>query len=128
MPKKRFQFLQIHFYTYRYLLIVYFERTKTRYTAMAFVPPIIFFWKKDQLNNTLIYKHECIHHRQMLELLILPFYIWYISEYLIHRIKGKKHQEAYHAISFEREAYYGEKIKNYASKPQWFGFLKFLLK
>lgn len=126
MPKKRLQLFNIEIYTYKYILIIYFERTQTRYTAMAFIPPIVVFWKKESLQNLLIYKHECIHHRQMLELLILPFYIWYISEYCIYRLKGKNHDESYRSISFEKEAYYGEKIKHYASKPKWFGFWRFL--
>ncbi len=62
----------------------------------------------------------------MLELLIIPFYVWYFSEYLISRYNGLSHMDAYLNISFEQEAYYGENIASYASKPRWYGFLKYI--
>lgn len=112
-------------YRYKYMLVLYHERPKTMYSAMALVPPFILIWKEKQMNNSKLYKHECIHHRQILELFILPFFLWYILEYLISRLKGMKHYEAYRNISFEKEAYHGENISNYASRPRWYGFLKF---
>lgn len=45
--------------------------------------------------------HEAIHTKQMQEMLYIPFYIWYIIEYLIKLFKGN----AYRNLSFEREAY-----------------------
>ncbi|AFD55134.1 hypothetical protein RA0C_0118 [Riemerella anatipestifer ATCC 11845 = DSM 15868] len=49
--------------------------------------------------------HEKIHLRQQLELLILPFFVWYGLNYLWNLIKYKNHREAYRNIIFEQEAY-----------------------
>ena len=113
-------------YRYGYMLVCYYERPQTIYAAMALMPPLVLVWKQKHLHSAALYKHECIHHRQIIELCIFPFFIWYGLEYFIGRLKGLKHYEAYRNISFEKEAYHGEKISGYASKPQWFGFLKFL--
>ncbi|MCU7570485.1 hypothetical protein [Riemerella anatipestifer] len=74
------------------------------YTAMA-VFPFIFLKKKEYKNNKYLLNHEKIHLRQQLELLILPFYLWYGLNYLYNLFKYKNHKEAYHNIIFEREAY-----------------------
>ena len=43
-----------------------------------------------------------IHWKQQMEMLIIPFYVWYFIEWVIKLFKyGKK---AYYNISFEREA------------------------
>ena len=38
--------------------------------------------------------HERIHHRQQLEMLLLPFYVWYVLEYAYHRLRGLDHYAA----------------------------------
>lgn len=50
----------------------------------------------------------------MKELLILPFYLIYLAEWIIglFRYKGKM-MKSYYSISFEREAYRHENDKNY---------------
>lgn len=108
------------------MLVYYYERPTSRYSAMALMPPFILLWKRSHLYNDKLYKHECIHHRQILELLVVPFFVWYLAEYFGGRLKGLKHYEAYRNISFEKEAYYGENVPEYASQPRWFGFLKFM--
>lgn len=55
--------------------------------------------------NEFILNHEKIHSRQMWELLILPFYLIYILEWLIKLIIYRNNYLAYKNISFEREAY-----------------------
>lgn len=49
--------------------------------------------------------HERIHTHQMLELLIVPFYIIYLLEWLVRLIQYRSFFKAYLNISFEREAY-----------------------
>lgn len=56
------------------------------------------------IDNTLI-NHERIHTRQMLELLIIPFYLIYLVEWLVRLAMTRNWFEAYKTISFEREAY-----------------------
>lgn len=47
--------------------------------------------------------HGKIHERQQVEMLILPFYLWYLAEFLIRRL-SKPRKEAYLSILFEKEA------------------------
>lgn len=49
--------------------------------------------------------HEMIHTEQMKELLYIPFYLWYVLEWLIRLAIYRNTREAYRNISFEREAY-----------------------
>ncbi len=50
-------------------------------------------------------RHELIHTRQQRELLFVGFFIIYIAEWCYHLIRLRSPLRAYHAISFEREAY-----------------------
>ncbi|MBT0535851.1 hypothetical protein PG592_08870 [Riemerella anatipestifer] len=74
------------------------------YTAMA-VFPFIFLKNKKYQSNRYLLNHEKIHLRQQLELLILPFFVWYGLNYLWNLFRYKNHREAYRNIIFEREAY-----------------------
>lgn len=49
--------------------------------------------------------HEAIHTAQMKELLYIPYYLWYIIEWLVLLIKYGDATEAYANIRFEKEAY-----------------------
>jgi hypothetical protein len=49
-------------------------------------------------------RHELVHVGQINRLGLLPFYKRYLHEYLRHRRAGLPSHEAYHRISFEREA------------------------
>lgn len=69
--------------------------------------------------------HESIHTKQMKEMLYIPFYLWYIVEYLI-RLLGKG--DAYRNISFEQEAYSNEKDMNYLKNRKHFSWFKYLKK
>ncbi len=68
--------------------------------------------------------HERIHARQQLEMLVIPFLIWYVLEYLILRLKYN-HDDSYRNIVFEREAYLNESDLDYLKKRKRFSFLKF---
>lgn len=57
--------------------------------------------------------HEKIHLKQQVELLVVPFYLIYLLEFVVHFIKTKDVQQAYMSISFEREAY------KYHSQPKY---------
>jgi len=71
-----------------------------------------------------IINHEKIHLRQQLELLIFPFYIIYLVNYLINLIQYKKHHLAYRNIIFEKEAYDHETDLNYLKNGSWYGWIK----
>lgn len=68
--------------------------------------------------------HEAIHTAQMKEMLYLPFYVWYLGEYIV-RLFGKGN--AYRNISFEREAYNNQQNLDYLKSRKhfsWFNYLK----
>ena len=74
-----------------------------------------------------ILNHERIHLRQQLELLIVPFYVWYLFEWLVRLVYFRNIDKAYRNISFEREAYKNEKDLDFLkSRPLW-NFIKYLL-
>lgn len=65
--------------------------------------PFIFF--ADRSPDPFIVNHEFIHVQQIKRHGVGKFYFLYLYEYLRHRLKKKRHYEAYMAISFEKEAY-----------------------
>ena len=67
--------------------------------------------------------HELIHERQAKEMLFVFFYLWYLIEWLF-RLTGKGN--AYHNISFEREAYTNQNNLLYLSKRKMFNFIKYI--
>jgi hypothetical protein len=70
--------------------------------------------------------HEAIHTAQMRELGYVPFYLWYVLEWLIKRhFFGK---EAYRHISFEQEAYENMYRYLYTDYRKRYSFLKYILK
>ncbi len=94
------------------------------YSAMAIYPFILI--KTDEMrHDAILINHERIHHRQQLELLILPFYIIYGLNYLYHLAKHRSHYQAYRYIIFEREAYALEKDFDYLKRRRMFAFLKY---
>ena len=95
------------------------------YAAITVFPFIILDSLTNKGNKVLL-NHEKIHLKQQLELLILPFFIWYFLEYLYRLFQFKKHNIAYRNISFEREAYSNDKDLDYLSKRKLFGFLAYI--
>lgn len=95
------------------------------YRGMAVFPFILMKYYKDQVNVVFL-NHEKIHLRQQLEMLILPFFIWYIVEFFIRFIQYKNKDLAYRNISFEREAYINEADLNYLKSRSFFQFLRYI--
>ena len=95
------------------------------YTGIAIFPFVFLKSKALKLNSVLI-NHEKIHLRQQLELLVLPFYIFYIIEFLLKLVQYKSWQKAYRNISFEREAYFNEADLEYLNNRPFWSFLKYL--
>jgi len=109
------------------ILIVFKYLTPRGFRGLTFYPFVFLADKDDKLNKVFI-NHEKIHIRQQLELLILPFYLWYFVEYLFRLIQFKDRKEAYFNISFEREAYSNEKDLNYLKSRSFWRFLKYVKK
>jgi hypothetical protein len=95
------------------------------YIGMSVFPFIILKYKiyKD---NVVTINHEKIHIRQQLELLILPFYIWYFLDFGYKYLKYKDKNVAYRNIIFEREAYANENNVDYLESRSFWHFFKYL--
>ena len=103
------------------LLVVRFSRLGP--DGMALFP---FILVRQSQPGPVLLNHERIHLRQQAELGILPFYVWYGLEYVVGRIRGKKHDQAYRSISFEREAFTNETDLNYLKKRRLWSFRRYL--
>ncbi|CAH0996028.1 hypothetical protein EMA8858_02158 [Emticicia aquatica] len=77
--------------------------------------------------NKILLNHERIHIRQQLELLVVPFYIWYLAEWLYHYLRCGHRWKAYRQISFEREAYDNEENFDYLKNRKFWNFLNYKL-
>ena len=76
-------------------------------------------------HDAVLINHEKIHHRQQLELLILPFFLLYFLNYLINLIKYRNHFKAYKEIVFEREAFAMDADLQYLQKRKFCAFAGF---
>lgn len=88
--------------------------------------PFIILKSEEQKKDAVLLNHEKIHLRQQLELLILPFYVCYLLQYLLNLLRYQNHYLAYFNISFEREAYHFEADLHYLEKRKWFNWFQFL--
>ena len=88
--------------------------------------PFIFLRRRNLKADSILLNHERIHLLQALELLILPFYVWYILEFGIRFIQFRDFDRAYRNISFEREAYGNQGNKNYLYERKLWSFWKYL--
>ena len=95
------------------------------YSGMALFPFILLKERRD-VSNVVMLQHEKIHLRQQLEMLILPFFIWYGIEYFIRILQYRDKHLAYRNISFEREAYANESQKYFLQHRKFWNFLNYL--
>ena len=86
--------------------------------------PFLLVQDKKSMEDPVFMNHEKIHERQQLEMLIIPFFIWYLIEYCVLRLKYK-HDRAYRNIVFEREAYVMECDLDYLKSRRTLSFMKF---
>lgn len=88
--------------------------------------PFVFLKTKDLKQDMVLINHENIHLRQQIEMLVIPFYLFYGVEFLIRLVKYKNRYLAYRNMSFEREAYSRETEADYLKQRAFWGFLKYL--
>lgn len=96
------------------------------YTGITLFP-FVFIRYAFLKNDVHFLNHEKIHLRQQLELLLLPFFVWYGLEFLIRFLKYKNWNTAYRNISFEREAYSNEKNLGYLKSRSFWKFLNYIV-
>lgn len=99
--------------------------TPRGFRGVTFFPFVIIANGDDALNKPFM-NHEKIHWRQQLELLIVPFYVWYFLEFMVRLVHFKDRKKAYRTLSFEREAYENEKDLNYLQLRSFWSFLKYI--
>lgn len=106
-------------------MIIRFRFFHKKYAAMT-IWPFIFVKEEVYKFDKVMINHEKIHLLQQIELLIFPFFIWYLIEFLIKLIRHRSWDNAYRAISFEQEAYQNEFNHDYLKNRKRWSFLKYL--
>lgn len=87
------------------------------------------FWTRDtSWIDKYVINHERIHTAQQRELLFIPFYILYLTEWLVRFGQYHNWYDAYMNISFEREAYANGHNLNYLPKRKIFEWMHYLRK
>ncbi|MDO5665795.1 MAG: hypothetical protein Q4G63_11140 [Bacteroidia bacterium] len=87
---------------------------------------VVFARKEHPKLSREIINHELIHTRQMLELMVIGFYVWYVAEWIIKWIIYKNRLMAYRNIGFEREAFDNDKDLDYLKFRKWYGFTSYI--
>ena len=95
------------------------------YRGVTLFPFVLLKYRED-LKDTILINHEKIHLRQQVELLIIPFFVLYLLEYLFRLVQYKNANLAYRNISFEREAYSNELNLDYLKNRSIFQFCNYL--
>lgn len=93
------------------------------YRGMTVYPFVIVGDAADKENAVLV-NHERIHIRQQLELLVLPFFVWYALDFLLKWWYYRDWDKAYRNVVFEREAYANEKSPDYLKSRPFWNFLR----
>lgn len=110
---------------FKVMILVFKYLVPRGYTGIS-IFPFIFLSKKALKSSKTFINHEKIHLRQQLELLVIPFYIWYGLEFFIRLLQYKNWHRAYVNISFEREAYTNEFDLEYLNRRKFWSFFKYL--
>ena len=99
--------------------------TPKGFRGITLFPFVLLVDKKDR-EDAVMMNHEKVHIRQQLEMLILPFFIWYGVEFLFRWMQCREKHLAYRSISFEKEAYANEKNLHYLKSRSFWRFLKYV--
>ncbi len=87
---------------------------------------LVFARKEQPELDKRILNHESIHTRQMLELMVIGFYVWYIIEWIVKWIYYKNKFSAYKNIGFEREAFANDTDLRYLKNRKWYAFAAYV--
>ena len=88
--------------------------------------PFVFFKHASGADEPVLVNHEKIHLQQQKELLVLPFYLFYLINYLYNLIQMLNHEQAYRSIIFEKEAYDHQSEVDYLQKRKPYSFIYYL--
>jgi hypothetical protein len=87
--------------------------------------PFILVNHKHLIADAALINHERIHLRQQAELLVIPFYVLYLINYLTNLAIYLNHHKAYLNIVFEREAYTKETDPCYLNSRKLYSWLRY---
>jgi hypothetical protein len=107
------------------MIVIVFKYLTPKWVRGITLYPFVVLTDKRDKKNLVLLNHEKIHVRQQIEMLVLPFFLLYMLEFLIGYIKYKNWQKAYKNISFEREAYSNQKDLNFLKKRSFWNFIKY---
>lgn len=104
-------------------------RVKTKlfpqgYKAITIGPFVI--TKPNTVLDPIDIQHESIHWAQEKEMLIIPFFLWYVIEFFIRLIIYRNWNKAYKNISFEQEAYNNQEDSEYIKNRKHYNWIKYL--
>jgi hypothetical protein len=108
------------------ILVVVKWLKKVDTVAFTFFPFIFIADRNKFLSDPTNLNHEKIHGRQQVEMLLIFFYLWYYTEFLIRALRTGWNDIAYYRISFEREAYRNEKNMEYLSSRSDYSWMNYL--
>ena len=109
---------------------MFIRTSAVRYITFGFASaitlfPFVLIGSRTRLTRRLVV-HERIHLLQQLEMLIIPFYLCYLLEYLVRLLHYRSGHKAYRNISFEREAYDQDANFSYLKQRPFWGWLRYL--
>jgi hypothetical protein len=108
---------------YPFLVVPFLRIVKASGMALF---PFILIRQTVFRHDPVLVNHERIHLRQQLELLVIPFYVLYLLNYLINLVIYFNHDKAYRQICFEKEAYSHESNMDYLKNRRIWGWIKFI--
>ena len=108
--------------------IIYNCKLLKRAEGLTLWPFILLKHDEEFYRGNSIVDHEKIHAKQQLELLILPFYILYLFNWIFGALKFKDLSRGYQEIIFEREAYQNMYFPGYLKERKPYAYIKYLRK
>ena len=108
------------------MIIIYSNRLPVKGFRAINLFGIVFARKEYAELDKRVQNHESIHTRQMLEMVVIGFYLWYVLEWIIKWIRYKDRYAAYRNISFEREAFANDAHQHCLKSRKWYAFATYL--
>ena len=84
----------------------------------------ILFARKGAYMDERTLRHESIHTKQIIETLVIGFYLIYLINWIVNLFIYGFNKKAYYNILFEKEAYMYERCCNYLNERKNFKWLR----
>jgi hypothetical protein len=88
--------------------------------------PFVVVRCRNDRDYLVLMNHERIHLRQQIELMVLPFFVIYVLDFLVKLIRYRGKNLAYRNVVFEREAYENEIDLMYLKSRSFWRFLRYI--